>query len=118
VLQDVAEQHDIEGRKRCELVATAGVLDVTDDELLAVLARTLSGDGVSLDARDAAAARHQLGGEVAGRAADVEDARPTGHGLEQQPMRGREAVLGNERRVRRAGPGLRLVVDRGQRSGS
>jgi hypothetical protein len=82
------------------------------------MSRPRGRDRIGLDARDAPAAARQLGGEVAGRATDVEHARPVGHGIEQQPVRRREAVLGDERRVRRGTRALRLVVDRGQRSGS
>jgi hypothetical protein len=114
VLEDVAEQDRLVGRERRELAARGGVLDVADDDALAVRARPFGRVRIGLDADDAAAAPGQLGGQVAGRAADVEHARAAGHGVEEQPVRGREAVLGDERRVR----GLRLIVERGQRKGS
>jgi hypothetical protein len=80
--------------------------------------RTLGDDRIGLDAGDAAPAPRQLRGQVTGRAADVEHPCAVGHGVEQEPMRGREAVLGDERRVGRREASLRLVVGRGQRSGS
>ena len=118
MLEHVAAQHDVERRERRELAAAVVVLDVADHDRLAVRARTLGGERIGLHAGDAAPAPRQLGGQVAGRAADVEHPRALGHGVEQEPVRGREAVLGDERRVRRRGAGLRLVVGRGQRSGS
>jgi hypothetical protein len=118
VLEHIAAQHHVERRVRRELAATARVLDVADHDRLAVLARTLGGDPIGFDAGDATAAPRQLSGQVPGGAADVEHPHAVRHRIEQDPVRGRQAVLGHECRVRRRGPGLRLVVGRGQRSGS
>ena len=118
VLEDVAAHHHVERRELREGPAAGRVLDVADHDRFAVRAGTLGGDRIGLDAGDAAPAPRQLGGQVTGRAADVEHPRAVGHGGEQEPVRGRQAVVGDERRVRRRGPGLRLVVGRRQRCGS
>jgi hypothetical protein len=102
VLEHVAGDDGVEGRADGERGPAARRLDVAGHHLRAGPAGPgrRGGGGVGLDSDDRAAARGELGREVARGAADVEHARTRRHRVDEQPVRGREAVGGDERRVR------------------
>ena len=103
-LEDVGEHYDVEAPP-VELLDPVRLLDVPDDDLLAVCPRAGRVLGIALDADDAAASGAQDLGQVAMRTTDVEDRAIMSHepddlgdgGVLVREVGGEMAVLGHAR---------------------